>query len=340
MKKIVIMFVSTALLFAGCGKVEEDNKISNPSSEVQFNQVIDKNITEIEMIESGGEDGRANNWQIFIDDNGKKLVVLKNMWTTDTQTYEISDEDYNSLMGIDFSEYIGKKDDNEGVCDAIYYNVVIRYDDETEATSEASISDLWRKLYQIPYDYKPVDDYTANSPDSDNPQNTDNEIKVLYATQEQIYISQGYIEPHYMIYYIDKNDNAYSAMWKTNDVEPSKAIDMIDDFVNIEQLGTVSFENDIDSIIDEISQKELVEYENEELDVDSYKVWIYGCQYVTSSGSPLLIYQYTSDFSKYLNDSQTTPLVNSLYNNPTFQAALKNWSKIYDDAENRSTQIE
>lgn len=328
MKKTVIMVVSTAFLFAGCGHVEEDNKRSDLSSEVQVDQVVNKNVTEIEMHESGGEDGRANNWQVFIDDNGKKSVVLKNIWTNDTQTYEISDEDYNSLMGIDFSEYIGKKDDNEGVADAIYYNVVIRYDDETEATSEASIPDLWNKLYQIVYDY------TAKSPESDHTRNTDNEIKVLYATQEQIYISQGYIEPHYMIYYIDKNDNAYSAMWKTNDAEPSKAIYMSGDFVNTEHLGTVSFEDDIDSIIDEISQKELVEYENEELDVDSYKGWLYGCQYVTSSGSPLLIYQYTSDFSKYLNDSQTTPLVNALYSEPTCQAARENWNKIYDDAAN------
>lgn len=167
MKKIIFTVVSTALLLAGCEQVKKDNKISDPDSKVQVNQAINKNVTEIEMYESGGEDGRVNNWQVFIDDNGKKLVVLKNMRTTDTQTYEITDEEYNSLMGIDFSKYIGKKDDNEGVADAIYYNVVIRYDDETEAMSEASIPDLWSKLDRIAYDYKPVNNHSANSPESD-----------------------------------------------------------------------------------------------------------------------------------------------------------------------------
>ncbi len=44
-------------------------------------------------------------------------------------------------------------------------------------------------------------------------------------------------------------------MWKTNDYEPAKALEMIDSFENIEQLGNTSFADDIDTIIDDISRK-------------------------------------------------------------------------------------
>lgn len=158
----------------------------------------------------------------------------------------------------------------------------------------------------------------------------DNNIKLLFASQEKYYISQGYIEPHFMVYWIDNDDYAYSAIWKTNDNEPTKAFKETDSFENTKKIGLVSFDEDFANIVNDISDKELIKHEYEEQDVEFYGKWLYGCQYVTFSGSPLLIYHVTPDFSEYLNDSQTTALVNKLYEEPTFQQAREIWNEIYE----------
>ena len=72
-----------------------------------------------------------------------------------TVTYHISDEDYQALVDIDLSPYIGKTEDTEGIADRIYSNISIVYEDGTQNKIEVNIPELWSKLYGIATEYTP-----------------------------------------------------------------------------------------------------------------------------------------------------------------------------------------
>lgn len=154
MKRIIVMVAATAVLLTGCGQLGEESEITKPGAEVETSDFSDRNISEINIIEVGGEDGRDNNWTIS-QINDRKTVVLTDRMK-EILTYNISDEDFEALTNIDFSDYIGKKDDIENLVDAVYYKVEIIYDDGTRDIAEVYIPDLWHKLYEIQAEYEPI----------------------------------------------------------------------------------------------------------------------------------------------------------------------------------------
>ena len=154
MKRIITTIFAATLLLTGCGQVDEKagNRDQSASSQIINNN--EKTITRIMISETGGEDGRDNEWEIF-QLNGCNTVIQKDNRFRKTATYHISDEDYHALIGIDFSPYIGKTEDTEGVADWIYSNISIVYEDGTQNKIEVNIPELWSKLYELTAEYDP-----------------------------------------------------------------------------------------------------------------------------------------------------------------------------------------
>lgn len=154
MKKIIATVAATAVLLTGCGQFVEESDSTNLGAEVQTSDFVVKNVSEINIFETGGEDGRINNWLISQNDDCN-IVVLTDK-TRKTSTYNISDEDFQALTHIDFSNYIGIKADTENIVDAIYYNIEIIYDNSTNDIIDVYIPELWHNLYEIISTYEPV----------------------------------------------------------------------------------------------------------------------------------------------------------------------------------------
>lgn len=146
MKRIIAFAFAAALLLTGCENFDDN--------------ADRKAVTEIRITEIGGEDGRDIEWIVSQDDGYKTLIQKDNRFDK-VITYNISDEDYHTLLNMDFSSYIGKKEDNDGVIDGLDYNILIIYEDETEDKTEVYIPDLWKKFYEIMEEYKPVDSSKA-----------------------------------------------------------------------------------------------------------------------------------------------------------------------------------
>lgn len=154
MKRIITTIFAATLLLTGCGQVDEiaGNEAQGANSQITNNN--EKNITRIMISETGGEDGRDNEWEIFQLD-GCYTVIQKDNRFHKAATYHISDEDYHALVGIDFSPYIGKTEDTEGIADWIYSNISIVYEDGTQNKIEVNIPELWSKLYELTAEYDP-----------------------------------------------------------------------------------------------------------------------------------------------------------------------------------------
>lgn len=154
MKRIITTIFAATLLLTSCGQVDEKagNKDQGANSQITNNN--EKTITRIMINETGGEDGRDNEWEIFQLD-GCNTVIQKDNRFCKTATYHISDEDYHALVDIDFSPYIGKTEDTEGIADLICSNISIVYEDGSQNKIEVNIPELWSKLYELTAEYDP-----------------------------------------------------------------------------------------------------------------------------------------------------------------------------------------
>lgn len=160
MKKLIALAAILTVLMTGCGQVSEEAETTKSGAEVQANDFNEKTISEIKINETGGEDGRNYDWLISAKDGHNYVIQTDNNMKT-TLTYDISDKDFGDLIQIDFSDYIGESESNPiGICDAVYYTIVISYDDETEDKSEVCIPALWDKLYEIIATYEPINEET------------------------------------------------------------------------------------------------------------------------------------------------------------------------------------
>ncbi len=154
MKRIITTIFAATLLLTGCGQVDEKARNRDQSASSQIINNNEKTITRIIISETGGEDGRDNEWEIFQLD-GCNIVIQKDNRFRKTAAYHITDEEYHALVDIDFSSYIGKTEDNEGIADWVFYNTKIIYDDKTDDVTEVYIPELFNELYTITSEYEP-----------------------------------------------------------------------------------------------------------------------------------------------------------------------------------------
>ncbi len=101
MKKIIAVAFMAILLLTGCGQIDEKAGTEQGANSQTTNN-NDKTVARIRIAETGGEDGRDNVWDIFQID-GCNIVIRKDNRSCKTVAYHISDEDYQTLVDIDFS---------------------------------------------------------------------------------------------------------------------------------------------------------------------------------------------------------------------------------------------
>ena len=156
-----------------------------------------------------------------------------------------------------------------------------------------------------------------------------NHVKLLCAWQNDYYIQQGYIAPHYLIYYVTDENQAYSAFWETEETTPDNAIISMDDFTNIAELGEISF--DPDHLLAEVRTQELAyKTDSEQLDTDEPEIWFYGYQNNPDETDQFLFYQ-TGDHipAMSVQTDAGIELVNQLWSESTFADARFQWSSFY-----------
>ena len=153
-----------------------------------------------------------------------------------------------------------------------------------------------------------------------------NHIKLLCAWQNSHYVNGGYIAPHYLIYYVTDENQAYSALWETEETTPDNAILHMDDFTNTEALGEISF--DPDSLLAEVSTQELIKTESEQLDIDEPDIWFYG--YQQNPADQFLFYQTGDNVSEMrVQTDEGIELINQFWSESTFADARYQWSSFY-----------
>ena len=155
MKRMITMLTVITVLLMGCGQVGEKSETINPETEVQTSDFSSRNVSEIYIHETGGEDGRDLNWSISKMD-GRNTVVFTDNNMKKSLTCLVSDKDFQILTGTDFSDYVGIKADMENIVDAVYSTIEIIYDDGKQDKAEIYIPALWDKLYEIINTYEPV----------------------------------------------------------------------------------------------------------------------------------------------------------------------------------------
>lgn len=203
MKKFLSIIGVAAVLLTGCGYAGDDSPTANPGADGKTFDFVGKNVSEIKILESGGEDGRINNWSIS-QNGGRNVVVLTDRMKK-TSTYNISDEDFQALTHIDFSDYIGVKADTERLADAVYYNIEIIYDDTMDII-EVYVPELWRKLYEIIGSYEPLED----QPDDSNSETPFPENGTIGEYEYRIDNSKGDVERGY---YLDEENRPDSPLY-------------------------------------------------------------------------------------------------------------------------------
>jgi len=163
MKRIAALAFSAVLMLAGCEQAngvkktplpEKKSQLSIDVTEPQTALHVIKHVSEINIHEVGGEDGRDYEWSVSRTD-GKNVFSFNGDRINQSAVYNITDEEYEDIITTDFTEYIGKKDELEGqVCDWIDYDIILGHDDGSEDICEVYVPELWKKLYGIMDKYK------------------------------------------------------------------------------------------------------------------------------------------------------------------------------------------
>ncbi|MDE5883511.1 MAG: hypothetical protein K2H29_00285 [Oscillospiraceae bacterium] len=159
--------------------------------------------------------------------------------------------------------------------------------------------------------------------------NNKNHLKLLCAWQDYYYILEGYIASHYMIYYVTDENQAYWALWETEETTPDNAILHMDDFTNTEALGEINF--DPDHLLAEVRTQEFTYgTQLEQLDTDEPDIWFYGYQNNPDETDQFLFYQTGDHISDMrVQTDEGIELVNQLYSESTFADARFQWSSFY-----------
>lgn len=116
-------------------------------------------VISVTFNETGGEDGRHNNWALWQDD-GKYMISLERENGYIEKNYgscekEISKEDYD-IMTRTLGYYACLEDipEDEDVCDAVCYDTVITFEDGTETETKNYIPPLHSWGYDMIVKYK------------------------------------------------------------------------------------------------------------------------------------------------------------------------------------------
>lgn len=95
-------------------------------------------VVAISISESGGEDGRINDWKVYKEDDSY-ILSFSDRFHDSPESFEITEQEYEEIMSLDYAKYISEYDESfwEGVADAVYYQTTITYENGAEETTKA-----------------------------------------------------------------------------------------------------------------------------------------------------------------------------------------------------------
>ena len=139
-------------------KVDKDMKIRYLKSVDEADKVKKEHHGKVicaEYTETGGEDGRHNEWKVW-EEGGKYKLSLKTDDLNYSQgEYEISEEDFKAMTdNLDLYAYLDEVPKEEGLCDAVCYDTTLTFEDGAQCKTPNYIYPLHSLGYDMLEKYK------------------------------------------------------------------------------------------------------------------------------------------------------------------------------------------
>ena len=95
-------------------------------------------VVAISISESGGEDGRINDWKVYKEDDSY-ILSFSDRYHDSPESFEITEQEYEEIMSLDYAKYISEYDESfwERVADAVCYQTTITYENGVKVTTKA-----------------------------------------------------------------------------------------------------------------------------------------------------------------------------------------------------------
>ena len=157
MKQMIILIIILigAVIF-GCSRADESSSQSSQSSSQSSTPPTVQNengrLIAVNIHEYGGYDGRDIDWKVYHDndkyfldysDNGTKYFEYYYS-LPDRNTIEITEEEYNSIMYVNYDRLIGEydKEEAESIDDYIYFQSELSYENGYVCSAEANFTEV------------------------------------------------------------------------------------------------------------------------------------------------------------------------------------------------------
>lgn len=149
MKQLIILItLLMGMVISGCSRADESSsQISMPTNVQNENG----SLIAVNIHEQGGEDGRNIDWKVyqdndkyFLDYSGNGTKYFEYYYSLpDQNTIEITEEEYNSIMSVNYDRLIGEYDkkEAESIADYVYFQSELSYENGYVRQAEANFTE-------------------------------------------------------------------------------------------------------------------------------------------------------------------------------------------------------
>lgn len=123
---------------------------NNEQTETVYNE--NGAVTAISIKETGGEDGRDIDWNVYQEDDKYIFFYYDHKISVDQpKVIEITEQEYQDVMSLDYAGYIAEYDESywEGVADAVYFQTTITYENGVEESTKAIMTYPTIKILEL-----------------------------------------------------------------------------------------------------------------------------------------------------------------------------------------------
>ena len=151
----ILLSVISCIILSGCANTNNDNYKNDSVRSVKS----DIEIVSINIHETGGEDGRNIEWNVYSQNDSFFLSYSDNKKTYGEPAqgiFEITEQEYQTIMSLDYQKYIDEYDENfwKNVADAVYFQSTITYKNGNAEATNAIMTEATIKLQELLNEYK------------------------------------------------------------------------------------------------------------------------------------------------------------------------------------------
>ena len=151
--RFISFFIAVILctILSGCKNTDKNGTSTSAQNESE--------VVSVSIHETGGEDGRDIEWNIYSDNDTYYLSCSDNRKTygePNQGIFEITEQDYRSIMRLDYKKFIDEYDEDfwKNVADSIYFQSIITYKNGNELSTNAIMTDATTSLSKLLHKYK------------------------------------------------------------------------------------------------------------------------------------------------------------------------------------------